>query len=95
MDKSVWSSWMRRLAEHPGEVSEEFAALALNEKELHKHAVIEKLPFDLAAFLASGEVNKERHTLLVVLYALEAGSNKPKPRPFMLMFEAENKAFSL
>lgn len=95
MDKSVWSSWMRRLAERPGDVSDEFAALALNEKELHKHAVIEKLPFDLAAFLANGEVIKERHTLLVVLYALEAGSNKPKPRPFMLTVEAENKALSL
>lgn len=92
MDKSVWSGWMRRLAERPEDVSPAFAALGFGEKELHKHAVIEKLPFDLAEFLSSGEVVRERHTLLVVLYALEAGSSKPKPRPFTLTVEAEQKA---
>ncbi|WP_424767176.1 B12-binding domain-containing radical SAM protein [Paenibacillus sp. sgz302251] len=95
MDKSEWSSWMRRLAERPSEVSAEFAALGLSEKELHKHAVIEKLPFDLSTFLARGEVVRERQTLLVVLYALEAGSSKPKPRPFMLPVEAESEALTL
>jgi hypothetical protein len=88
MDKTVWSGWMRRLAERPDDVSAEFAALGLGEKELHKHAVIEKLPFDLAAFLATGEVVRERHTLLAVLYTLDSGSSKPKPRPFTLSIEA-------
>jgi len=91
MDKKVWNGWMRRLAERPADVSEEFAALRFGEKELHKHAAIEKLPFDLAAFLATGEINKERHTLLVVLYALEAGNSKPKPKPFMLTIEVESE----
>ncbi|MGO4537191.1 B12-binding domain-containing radical SAM protein [Paenibacillus sp. 2TAB19] len=89
MDKSEWSGWMRRLVEHPGDVSPEFAALGLSEKELHKHAVIEKLPYDLTAFLASGEIDKSRHTLLVMLYALDAGSTKPTPRPYMLTMEAD------
>ncbi|CAM4012209.1 B12-binding domain-containing radical SAM protein [Paenibacillus alkaliterrae] len=95
MDKAVWSGYMRRLAERPGEVSEKFAALGLNERELQKHAVIERLPFDLDMFLATGEVNKERHTLLAVLYAIEAGNSKPKARPFMLTMEAGSEAFSL
>lgn len=92
MEKAEWGGWMRRLAERPGEVSAEFAALGLNEKDLHKHAVIEKLPFDLGAFLSAGEVNKNKHTLLIMLYALESGSSKPKARPFMLTMEQESFA---
>ena len=41
MDKSVWSSWMQRLAQRPEEVSEAFQSLGLAERELQKHAVIE------------------------------------------------------
>lgn len=36
---------MRRAAERPEAVSSAFAALGLSEKELHKHAVVERLPF--------------------------------------------------
>jgi len=90
MDKGVWSGWMRRLAERPEEVSPEFAALGLSEKELQKHAVIELLPFDLGAYLAEGVRDTSRHTLLAVLYALDAGdpTGKPKPRPFMLTLDS-------
>ncbi|WP_028612103.1 B12-binding domain-containing radical SAM protein [Paenibacillus harenae] len=95
MDKTEWSGWMRRLAERPSEVSADFAALGMGDRDLQKHAVIEKLPFDLAAYLASGGVNKERHTLLAVLYAIEAGSSKPKARPYMLTVEAESGALPL
>lgn len=89
MDKSEWAGWMKRLAERPEDVSAEFAALGMGERELHKHAVIEMVPFDLAELLATGRVNRERHTLLIVLYALGADDGgKPKPRPFMLRAEA-------
>jgi Fe-S oxidoreductase len=86
MDKAVWSGWMRHLIEHPEEVSEDFAALGLNEKELHKHTVIEMIPFDLEQYLATGEIVKDKHTLLAVLYALGGGERqaKPTPKPFML-----------
>ncbi|SFF46755.1 Radical SAM superfamily enzyme YgiQ, UPF0313 family [Paenibacillus algorifonticola] len=84
MDKAVWGSHMRSLVERPEKVSESFAALGMTEKELHKHAVIERLPFDLEAYLADGSIQKNTHTLLVVLYAMEAGSNKPTPKPYML-----------
>lgn len=89
MDKAEWGSWMKRLAEEPQSVSQEFADLNLKERELHKHAVIEKLPFDLAGYLETGQVNKERHTLLIMLYALEQGTAKPKPRPYMLELKLE------
>src|SRR5690606_2107773 len=88
MDKSEWSGWMRQLAEQPEKVSAEFAALRFGEKELHKHAVIEKIPFDLEAYLETGNVNKEAGTLLVVLYALDGESRKPKPRPFFMRLNA-------
>lgn len=87
MDKSEWGGWMRRLAERPEEVSGSFASLRLSEKELYKHAVIEMLPFDLEAYLETGVVCKDNHTLLAVLYALDSGSGnggKPVPKPFML-----------
>jgi len=87
MDKAEWGGWMRQLAGRPEEVSEEFAALGLNEKELQKHAVIELLPFDLSAYLEEGRLDTSRHTLLAVLYALDSGGlkkNKPQPKPYML-----------
>lgn len=90
MDKSEYSGWMRRLAEAPEAVSPEFAELGFQDRELHKHAVIEKLPFDLAHYLESGEIRKEQHTLLIMMYALELGGGKPKPRPFMLTLEPES-----
>ena len=48
--------WMRRLLERPEDVGEAFAALRLNERELHKQVMIERVPFDLAAYLADGTV---------------------------------------
>ncbi|MFF2481871.1 B12-binding domain-containing radical SAM protein [Paenibacillus sp. NPDC058071] len=76
MDKAVWSGWMRRIAERPEEVSADFAALGLSEKELHKHAVIETIPFDLHTYLESGEIRRDRQSLLVVAYALDSSRTK-------------------
>ncbi|SEN84286.1 B12-binding domain-containing radical SAM protein [Paenibacillus sp. OV219] len=69
MDKQVLGSWMQRLAERPQDVSEQFAALGLTEKELQKHAVIEQLPFNLKKYLAEGVVSTEEETLLIVIYS--------------------------
>ncbi len=70
MDKQEMGGWMRLLGEHPEDVSPAFAALGLGEKELQKHAVLEKLPFDLEQFLATGEIDRSSCTLLVVLYGV-------------------------
>ncbi|MBH5317391.1 B12-binding domain-containing radical SAM protein [Paenibacillus sp. GSMTC-2017] len=87
MDKAEWNDWYRELAANPASVSDEFVALALGERELHKHAVLEKIPFDLAHYLATGEMNKDKHTMLIMLYALDPTNNKPKPRPFMRVLD--------
>lgn len=88
LEKSEWSRWMKKLGDSPEVVSAEFAALGLQERELHKHAVLELMPFDMACFLETGELRKDRHTLLIMLYALGQEGNKPKPRPFMATVEA-------
>lgn len=47
--------------------SETFAAFNVTEKELHKHAMIEVLPFDLEQYFKNKIIKKEQ-TLLVVYY---------------------------
>ncbi|KIL38920.1 Fe-S oxidoreductase [Gordoniibacillus kamchatkensis] len=71
LGKSEQAEYIRRAAERPHDVSPAFAALGLGEKELHKHAVVELLPFDLAAYEAGGGL-REGPTLLVVYYPPEA-----------------------
>ncbi|MCZ8512602.1 B12-binding domain-containing radical SAM protein [Paenibacillus filicis] len=68
LDKSRQADYMLRLAEQPGSVSESFAALGLEEKELHKHAMIEVLPFSLEHYLQEGETDRSQPQLLVVYY---------------------------
>lgn len=77
MEKSVWASHMKQLSLYPDRVSEEFAKLKVDEKELHKHAVIEVLSFDLDRFTATGEVDYNQSTLLIVCYQIE-GQDKPR-----------------
>ncbi|MFD0588559.1 B12-binding domain-containing radical SAM protein [Paenibacillus sp. GCM10027627] len=89
MEKAEWGYWFKKLTDAPEAVSSEFAELRLQERDLQKHAVFEKLPFDLAAYLADGTVDKGKHTLLIMLYALDQGNSKPKPRPFMLTIQPE------
>ncbi|HZG54885.1 B12-binding domain-containing radical SAM protein [Paenibacillus sp.] len=48
--------WMRRLAERPEDVGDAFAALRLSERELHKQVMLDRVPFDLAVYLAEGVV---------------------------------------
>lgn len=66
--KAAHNSWMRMLADSPERVSSDFAALGLTEKELHKHAVVETIPFDLLRYEQEGTIDRSRSTLLVVVY---------------------------
>jgi anaerobic magnesium-protoporphyrin IX monomethyl ester cyclase len=84
MDKTAWNGWMQRLAERPHEVSDGFAALGLGEKELHKHAVIERLPFDLDRYLQDGSVSDETESLLVVVYGGGGREEGAAAKPFTL-----------
>ncbi|WP_018756285.1 B12-binding domain-containing radical SAM protein [Paenibacillus terrigena] len=68
MEKNAWAAYIKGMVEHPERVSAEFAALGLSEKELHKHAVIEMLPFNLHALIGDQATVEEQSTLLIVLY---------------------------
>lgn len=68
LDKPAQLEHMRLLAEYPERVSPEFAALGMSEKELHKHAVIETLPFHLRRYERDGLIDRRVGTLLVVVY---------------------------
>lgn len=89
MDKPVWNGWMQRLAARPEDVSETFAALGLGEKELHKHAVIERLPFDLALYLSEGTLSQETDTLLIVVYNGGGKGDGASAEPYMLKLTRE------
>jgi radical SAM superfamily enzyme YgiQ (UPF0313 family) len=67
MDKATQSAYLHYLADHPGHVSNEFEELGLSEKELHKHVMIEKIPFDLQTYLESGKIIVVE-TLLIVYF---------------------------
>lgn len=52
-----------------GEPGLNFSDLGLTERDLHKHTVIEQLPFDLAQLLTRGVIDRSAETLLIVHYS--------------------------
>lgn len=68
LDKQTQMEYMKKISDHPEQVSGDFSQLKLGEKELHKHAVIEILPFDLEAYLQDGSIKDDQATLLLVHY---------------------------
>ncbi|SCW79837.1 Radical SAM superfamily enzyme YgiQ, UPF0313 family [Paenibacillus tianmuensis] len=84
LDKPRQSDYLRLLAEQPEAVSGSFAALGIGEKELHKHVMIEKLPFRLDRYLQSGELDRTSEQLLIVYFPPDASA---KPQPFTLALE--------
>ncbi|TNJ54945.1 B12-binding domain-containing radical SAM protein [Paenibacillus hemerocallicola] len=84
LDKTEQASYMHMLANRPDRVSSGFAALRLSEKELHKHAVVETIPFDLPRYEEDGTVDRSRSTLLAVVYEPDGAG----PRYFTLELES-------
>lgn len=69
LEKKDWAGYIKRLAEHPEEVSPEFAKLGLSERDLQKHTVLEVLPFRLEHMLKGAQpAEAEGQTLLIMLY---------------------------
>lgn len=68
-DKSAQAELLRAFAERPEAVSADFAALQLTERELHKHAVVELLPFDLQGLLQHGELRQDMDSALLTYYS--------------------------
>jgi anaerobic magnesium-protoporphyrin IX monomethyl ester cyclase len=67
LTKQEQAHYLKSIAAHPSLLSEEFAALELNEMNLHKHTMIEILPIDPVHYAQTGEMIKVP-TLLVVYY---------------------------
>ncbi|VEF48600.1 cobalamin binding domain-containing protein [Bacillus freudenreichii] len=56
MDKKERSGLYSAISENSSLVGQAFSELALNERELYKHTVIEKFPFLLGEYISSGKV---------------------------------------
>ncbi|GIQ70237.1 DUF4080 domain-containing protein [Xylanibacillus composti] len=88
MEKSEQNWLWTRVMGEADRVSGGFAALNMQERELRKHGVIEKLPFDLQAYLEEGIVKDEVSTILVFLYQPDASaSGHAAPKYYMLADE--------
>lgn len=72
LEKSEQNAYLRLLAEQPELVSGDFHHLRINEKDLHKHAMLEVLPFALQTYLQSGEIDESSKELLVVHFPPDA-----------------------
>lgn len=81
LGKEVWSSSMKTVIEQPELLSNDFAQLQITERELHKHAVLEILPFSLQKVLAGEEETGDTSTLLLVVYQQ---TEDEKPLYFMM-----------
>ncbi|MFC7440773.1 B12-binding domain-containing radical SAM protein [Laceyella putida] len=66
LDKATHAALLRQAVEQPERVSADFAACRLNERDLHKHAVVEVLPFDLDTYLSTGEIVAQWTALLAM-----------------------------
>ncbi|MBN6186649.1 B12-binding domain-containing radical SAM protein [Aneurinibacillus sp. BA2021] len=84
IDKAEQSRILKLLAQTPAVAGEEFAALGLDEKLLHKHTMLELLSFDAGAYIASGAMHA-RETLLLVYYNPEEND---KPHTYFIPLEA-------
>ncbi|MBP1967606.1 B12-binding domain-containing radical SAM protein [Paenibacillus aceris] len=72
LEKSEQNAYFKLLAEQPELVSGDFQRLRINEKDLHKHVMLEVLPFALQTYLQSGEIDASSTELLVVHFPPDA-----------------------
>jgi len=64
IDKKTRSLIYKRISENPAMLGKEFVNLNLNETEIFKRTMLEEISFDLAKYLASGEVDRTPAFLL-------------------------------
>lgn len=72
LEKSEQSAYLKLLAEQPERVSGDFHKLRISEKDIHKHVMLEVLPFALQTYLQSGEIDEASRELLVVHFPPDA-----------------------
>jgi anaerobic magnesium-protoporphyrin IX monomethyl ester cyclase len=74
LGKSEQAAYMKLLAEQPECVAGDFSRLHMSEKDMHKHVMIEVLPFQLASYLEHGTLDTSEQVLLVVYFGPDATS---------------------
>lgn len=67
VSKQDRASFYQEVVEQPEALGEEFSKLQLQEKDLYKHTVVEKIPFDLETYKQTGEI-KQQDTYLLVYF---------------------------
>ncbi|WNR43728.1 B12-binding domain-containing radical SAM protein [Paenibacillus roseipurpureus] len=72
LEKSEQNAYLKLIAEQPELVSGDFHSLRINEKDLHKHAMLEVMPFALQTYLQSGVIDESSRELLVVHFPPDA-----------------------
>ncbi|MDQ0270813.1 B12-binding domain-containing radical SAM protein [Cytobacillus purgationiresistens] len=72
LEKSERSMLYQHYLKDPAALNEEFSKLKLNEKDIYKHTILEKLPFNLQQYLADGSIIKEENILLIYFAKEEA-----------------------
>ncbi|UUZ90663.1 B12-binding domain-containing radical SAM protein [Paenibacillus sp. P25] len=86
LDKSRQAALLRRIAERPDLVSERFAQLGLEEKELHKHVMIEVLAVLAGPLSEDGEIDRSLQQLLVVYFPPDGSA---QPQTFLMQLQPE------
>lgn len=83
LSKQEISARFRSFATEPQQVSEAFANIGLSEKDLHKHAMLETVDFNLATYLSTGEIDRSIKSLIMPYYDPNA-TTKPAIFPIAL-----------
>jgi radical SAM superfamily enzyme YgiQ (UPF0313 family) len=65
LEKQDRSQIYQGILKNSTKFGEEFAALELGEKELYKHTILEKLPFDINEYFRTGEIKNSPSIMLV------------------------------
>ncbi|RFU69938.1 B12-binding domain-containing radical SAM protein [Bacillus sp. V59.32b] len=73
-DKADRSGIYESILANPSKLGQEFAALALTEKELFKHTMLEEVPFDLKSYLETGVIEPNPTVMLAYFDPAGKGS---------------------
>lgn len=65
ISKEVRGKYLKLLSEKPALLGDDFARHSLSEKELHKHTIIEFIPFDLDHYMKSGTILQKQMLMLI------------------------------
>ncbi|MFD1778292.1 B12-binding domain-containing radical SAM protein [Fredinandcohnia salidurans] len=71
VSKQDRATFYQEVVEDPNALGEEFSKLKLQEKDLYKHTVVEKIPFDLETYKQTGEIKLQDTYLLVYFDPIE------------------------